>query len=94
MKKLWFKRKWYGWGWYPSSWEGLFTTLVFIVLVMKIALRIEDSASTEEVIWGFVLPFVMLIIIFTCIAYKTGEKPKWQWGRPKDEIKDIDSEKE
>jgi len=85
MKKLWFKRKCYGWGWTPSSWEGWITTLVFIILTAIIAIRMEDTASSEEVLWGFVLPLITLIIIFTCIAYKTGEKPKWQWGRLKND---------
>jgi len=32
----------------------------------------------------FVLPFLILTIAFIGIAYKTGEKPRWQWGNRKD----------
>jgi hypothetical protein len=80
MKKLWFKRKWFGWGWRPSSWEGWLVTLAYLILVVLFALTIDDTSPTREVIFTFVLPVALLTIAFLRIAYKTGEKPRFQWG--------------
>lgn len=89
MKKLWFKRKWYGWGWYPASWEGWFVTVLYVTLIVLVALSREeaipgnpDSGSNFVV---FALPLIFLTAAFVFLAYKTGEKPKWQWGKPPEE---------
>lgn len=31
----------------------------------------------------FALPIIVLTILLIIIAYKKGEKPRWQWGLPK-----------
>ena len=85
MKKLWFKRKWYGWGWYPASWEGWLVTVLYVALVLAFALTVDKSSPPEEVAFTFALPMVLLTIAFIRIAYRTGEKPKWQWGKPPEE---------
>lgn len=80
-KKLWFKRKLYGWGWTPSSWEGWLITLVYLVLVVLFSLTIDENSPTKEIMFTFVFPVVLLTITFIRIAYNKGEKPRWQWGK-------------
>jgi hypothetical protein len=79
-KGYWFKRKWYGWGWTPATREGWAITILYLFLVMIFALTLDDNSSTREVLFTFVLPVILLTITFIGVAYKTGEKPKWQWG--------------
>lgn len=80
----WFKRKLFGWGWTPATWQGWLVTLFFIAAVVTFALTIDESSSLKEVTFTFLLPLVLLMGVFIRIAYKTGEKPKWQWGLPKE----------
>jgi len=83
MKKLWFKRKWFGWGWRPYSWEGYVVTAVFIVVAILMSQRLTYLTSTSDVVVGFVAPLIALILVFIGIAYYSGEKPRWQWGKGK-----------
>lgn len=77
---LWFKRKLYGWGWTPVTWEGWLVTLVYVGLVAAFALTIDENSPPQEVAFIFLLPTVLLTAAFIRIAYKKGEKPRWQWG--------------
>lgn len=83
-KKLWFKRKLYGWGWYPCSWEGWLVTLVYAALLVAFRLTIDEASPAREVWFTFLIPAVLLTIAFIRVAYKKGEKPRWQWGKRKD----------
>ena len=75
VKKLWFKRKCYGWGWYPCSWEGLIVLFIWAVLfVLSISTLDNEWLKNLIVIW-----FITGILIGVC--YKKGEKPKWSWGK-------------
>lgn len=80
-KKIWFRRKWYGWGWYPASIEGWLVTLLFVGLAVFFGLTIDENSSTREVMFTFILPLVLLVIAFLRICYHRGEKPRWNWGR-------------
>lgn len=88
-KRYWFKRKLYGWGWTPVTWQGWLVILVFIGLIM-LDFRYEDAAShsASDTLFGFVPHVIVLIIILIAICYRTGEKPQWQWGLPKNTRKD------
>ncbi len=84
----WFKRKLWGWGWTPATWQGWLTTGIYLVLIVfLVSMREEavpgnpDSGSNFLVLG---LPVILLTVLFIFIAYKKGEKPKWQWGLPKD----------
>lgn len=81
--KLWFKRKLYGWGWYPSTWQGWLVTLVYTTLLILFGLTINENSHAREVVFTFGLPVLLLTITFIRIAYKKGEKPRWQWGEDK-----------
>lgn len=81
---LWFKRKRYGWGWTPATWQGRVITLVYLLLVAGFSLTVNDNSPLREVLFTFILPVVLLTVTFIRIAYKKGERPRWQWGTPKE----------
>lgn len=84
-KQYWFKRKTYGWGWYPATWQGWLVTLIYTVLIIALALTVDENSPSREVMFTFVLPLVLLTLTFLRIAYKTGESPRWQWGKKKED---------
>lgn len=83
-KGYWFKRKLYGWGWTPATREGWLVMFVFVVLVALNAGRIDSqSHSVSDTLINFIPQTFVLILVLLLICYKTGEKPRWQWGVPK-----------
>jgi 8-oxo-dGTP diphosphatase len=87
-KKLWFKRKLYGWGWTPSSWEGWLVTAIYLFVAIFIFRNIDQTShSGSDTLIGFVLPFIVITLLLIFICYKKGETPKWQWGRIENEAK-------
>lgn len=82
-KKIWFKRKIYGWGWYPATVSGWVVTLIYVIAVVSLASAVAEGADKKEWWLFFVLPTMLLTISFIRIAYKYGESPRWQWGQKK-----------
>ena len=82
MKTLYFKRKTYGWGWTPVTWQGWGITIAYAVILIVLSSSV-DWNNEKEIMLMFVLPLIILTTAFVCIAYKTGEKPRWQWGNQK-----------
>ncbi len=80
-KGLWFKSRLYGWGWVPVKTQGWLVTFFYIISILILALTISETSSNREVIFTFILPVFLLTIIFFRIAYKKGERPRWQWGK-------------
>jgi len=78
-KKIWFRRKLYGWGWYPVTWEGWLTILVWVVLVYLSARTIDHEGLKNFL---FIL---ILVVALIWVCYKKGEKPRWQWGKRKED---------
>lgn len=84
----WFKRKIWGWGWYPANWKGWLVTLTYITLILTLVFTREEAipgnpdSGSNLLVFG--LPLILLTTLFIFIAYKKGEKPKWQWGLPKE----------
>jgi hypothetical protein len=82
----WFKRKIWGWGWVPATWQGWFATLLYVVFISILVFMREESipgnpdSGSNFLVLG--LPIIVLTALFIFIAYKTGERPKWQWGLP------------
>lgn len=87
-KHYWFKRKIWGFGWIPATWQGWLVTLLYLALIFILVFIKEEyipgnpDSGSNFLVFG--LPFIVLTILFIFIAYKKGEKPKWQWGFPKD----------
>lgn len=86
-KGYWFKRKVYGWGWTPARWQGWAVLGVFVVLLLWNGLSLGDAPSRSDLMRFFVV-LALLVIGVLSVCYKTGEKPKWQWGIPKETNKD------
>ena len=82
---LWFKRKLYGWGWTPATWQGWLVILVYVVLVALFAFTIDENSPAREVFFTGILPVALLTIALISICYKFGEKPRWQWGKVKND---------
>ncbi len=80
-RKYWFKRKLYGWGWTPATREGWLVTLGFVALIIALTFNIDNNSSGEEIILKFIIPVWVLVAVLIYIAYKKGEKPRWQWGK-------------
>ncbi len=85
MKKLWFKRKKYGYGWVPSSWEGWFVIVLYILfLILKFENADIPPRTFNDTIFGIVVPMVVATIILLVVCYVKGEKLKWMWGDDND----------
>lgn len=83
-KKQWFKAKLYGWGWTPATWQGWLIILISIGLIILTGVGLDSKGepTTAEIVKFFVTIFIIVsVLLFIC--YKTGEKPRWQWGLPK-----------
>jgi hypothetical protein len=84
-QKYWFRAKLYGWGWTPARWQGWLVTLVFVGLILLNSFRFEiEARSDSEVLLYFLPQTFILVLLLIIVCYKTGEKPRWQWGPPKD----------
>lgn len=82
--RLWFKRKLYGWGWVPVRWQGWIVVFSFIVFTLLNTAILGRSVQPNslDVVW-FVLRLIVLVAVLLFVCYKTGEKPRWQWGNHK-----------
>lgn len=80
MKKIWFKRKLYGWGWTPSTWEGW---LVIVAYIGFLALAMKDVVTTPNTtdLSKFPPAVIVLTAMLLITCYLKGEKPRWQWGK-------------
>ena len=78
-KGYWFKRKLYGWGWTPVKWQGWLTTIMYAAFILTISFNFSPEPTIHET-FVFTAAIVVATYIFIMIAYKKGEKPKWQWG--------------
>lgn len=85
----WFKRKLYGWGWVPATREGFAVTLLVLGAIILLSLRAErPGLSDAEALREIILPAIALVLLLIIVCYKTGEPPRWTWGkREKDKSK-------
>ena len=77
----WFKRKLFGWGWIPVKWQGWLVVVVGVV----IAVFGVYVGETDDAPGAALLGFLIAIAILLTFGYWKGEKPRWQWGLPKEE---------
>ncbi len=83
-KKLWFKRKTYGWGWTPCTWQGWLAVLIYVLCIALFVSWLTPTDTFKQVIAKFILPLSIITLAFIELAYKKGETPKWQWGKAKE----------
>ncbi|MCX6746614.1 MAG: hypothetical protein NTU63_00580 [Candidatus Pacearchaeota archaeon] len=76
-KKLWFRAKRYGWGWYPVTWQGWLVTSILIIFITYIAIVFLTKGKLIE----YFVSLIVAMAILMYICYKTGEKPRWRWGK-------------
>jgi len=76
----WFKRKLYGWGWTPVKWQGWLVILIGVAILFAGIYVGETDDAPGATLLGVI---IMLGLIFF-FGYWKGEKPRWQWGVPKD----------
>ena len=82
IKRPWFKAKLYGWGWYPSTWEGWTIMILWFAAIIEIfKLADINSHSASDTLIKMALPFLFLLLLLLIITWKTGEKPRWRWGK-------------
>lgn len=88
----WFKRKIFGWGWVPVAWQGWLVTIGYVGLILALVFSREESIpgnpDSGSNVLTFALPIVVLTTLLIFIAYKKGEKPRWQWGFPPEDERD------
>lgn len=78
----WFKAKKYGWGWYPASREGWLVTGVGIILYFFAFTHATKSMDANPAIgWSWYGVCIALILGLILICYRTGEPPRWRWGK-------------
>lgn len=86
-KGYWFKRKLYGWGWTPAKWQGWCVIFFYIVFVLGLVFvreeAIPENPDSGSNFLTFALPIIILTILLIIVGYLKGEKPRWQWGKPK-----------
>lgn len=81
-KKLWFKRKSYGWGWMPVSWEGWVIILVYVLALVSNFITIDNvQHSGSDILINFAPRFIIFSLALIFICYMKGDKPKWTWGK-------------
>lgn len=78
---FWFKRKLYGWGWVPVKWQGWLVVAVGLAIFIAGIYIGEIDDAPGAALMGFL---IMIAFIFT-FGYWKGEKPRWQWGLPKED---------
>jgi uncharacterized membrane protein YhaH (DUF805 family) len=76
-KKLWFRRKLYGWGWTPITWQGWLVVLFYVLFLIS-AVTDLDHEWLKNVLFMILSTFILIRI-----CYMKGEKPRWQWGKRK-----------
>lgn len=82
IQKPWFKAKRYGWGWTPATWQGWSILTGFIAIVVWNFFRLDaHSHSNSDTLRPFIIQTVGLVLILLWVCQKTGEKPRWRWGK-------------
>lgn len=81
-ERYWFKRRLFGWGWVPATKEGWLVILGYLILILLLALTLDETSTDKEAALMFLLPLVILTALLIRICYKKGERPKWSWGIP------------
>jgi len=79
-KGYWFKAKLYGWGWVPVKWQGWLVIAVATAIAL-LGIRIGDADDSPG---AGALGIILGISFLLYFCYTKGEKPRWQWGPPKD----------
>ncbi len=82
----WFKSKLFGWGWTPARWQGWLVMAVFLVYVFWESSKLPANGENvpSDILLSFYIKLGISILILLLICFLKGEKPRWQWGFPKE----------
>jgi hypothetical protein len=85
-EEKWFKARRYGWGWSPATGEGWFVTLIYVIAVTLIFFDFfradgEFILQPTTIDSGHIFAFWALTSLLILITWRTGEKPRWRWGK-------------
>lgn len=80
----WFKRKSYGWGWTPAKPAGWAVVAAYLLFIFGLVVYAEKTRSVEEDPAKFFIAITAATVLFIVVAWRTGEPPKWQWGKHRD----------
>jgi len=76
--RYWFYTKQYGWGWgLPATWEGWCVRCTYLVILVLAPILIPPHRLPG---W-FTVVVTVATTIFGIVAWKTGEPPRWRWGK-------------
>ena len=85
MDKLWFRARDYGWGWTPVSTEGWLVMLVFVAAISFGAWwftsSLRSGADPQRATILFLVWVAVAVAALIAIAWATGERPRWRWGK-------------
>jgi hypothetical protein len=77
-KKLWFKKRRYGW--IPMSFEGWTAVVIYFFMVVGDFLFIYSSHNSGSAVFKSFMPrFIFLTLILIAVCYWKGEKSEWTW---------------
>lgn len=80
-KQLWFKAKQYGWGWQPATWQGWALLALYLLVVLTSTWVMAIRPTFDFVYCASMLLGVLATLGLVYIAYRTGEPPRWRWGK-------------
>jgi hypothetical protein len=79
-KRYWFPAKTYGWGWgSPTTWQGWVVIGSYILLLLAGTALLDPQFHVA----GFLLYAAGISGAFVYICWRTGEPPRWRWGKKK-----------
>ena len=64
-KKLWFKRKTFGYGWTPSTIEGWIAIIIFVGAALLIGFSAGEDITEKEIIFKLLVPIIVLVAVFS-----------------------------
>ncbi|RJQ29064.1 hypothetical protein C4571_02275 [Candidatus Parcubacteria bacterium] len=84
MRHYWFKPKRF-WKWfaayYPVSKEGWAVSIVLGAAFLGVFCYVDArSHSASDTFYGVALPWIIVLLIFDIVSFRTGEYPGW-WKR-------------
>lgn len=81
-KKIWFKKKKYGWGWTPCTWQGHMVVGLYFLCICLTVWVVQFgfvSMNTTQLVATLIGESAVLV----AVSYLKGEKPSWSWGPPR-----------
>jgi hypothetical protein len=92
IKKLWFKRRRYGYGWTPVVWQGWLAILTFLAIVFGALFSLKGAPRNtfSKELALFLISVGLVLILLLIIARLKGPKPHWRWGMKKSDNPDED----